>query len=224
MLLFLINPGKQISKAHDSARKEDFKQIRIALDAYYNDHNCYPLSLSYGTEWMERTTVYMKKIPQDPNCGKAGSACYTYVVDPASSCPQWNVLFGKLAIAPSAAMPACLLQSECLPNNYAASGYNLCDFGGNLDCEVLQAQTLPLVEEIDQNNSPTPTPTGSSGPTPTNVVSPTPTPFTIPINGIYYCGCGNNHVTVCNVTFSIPPNGIPYYLDSACSNQCGKSC
>jgi hypothetical protein len=222
MLLFLIKPGQQLNKARDSSRKEDFKQIRIALDTYYNDHNCYPASLAFGTEWKEGATVYMKKIPQDPGCGRSGSACYTYVVDSASSCPQWHVLFGKLAIAPSTALPACLLEADCLPNNYASSGYNLCDFGGNIDCSVLQSQMLPLSEENTVPVSPTASPIiNPASPTP---FVPTPTTFTIPTNGIYYCGCGNAHVTVCNVTFSIPPGGIPYYLDNACSNQCGQPC
>lgn len=222
MLLFLINPGKQLNKATDSARKEDLKQIRIGLDTYYNDHNCYPTSLSFGHEWKMGNVVYMKKIPQDPSCGKTGSLCYTYVADTVNSCPQWNVLFGKLAIAPSASLPACLLQSDCLPGNYMASGYNLCNFGGNIDCESIQTKTLPEFSESEES-FPTPTPIGGpSNPTPTTASAPTPT-IVVPPNGLYYCGCGNNHVTVCNVTFSVP-QGINYYLDSACSNQCGQSC
>jgi len=221
MLLFLLNPIKQINKARDSSRKEDFKQIRIALDTYYNDHNCYPLSLSFGEEWKGGTIVYMKKVPQDPSCGQKGSACYTYVVDPSATCPQWHVLFGKLAIAPSTALPACLLESDCLPSNYTSSGYNLCDFGGNLDCDVLHAQTL---EEETTEPSPTTNPTGSGSNSTGTPPVPTPTTFTIPPDGIYYCGCGNAHVTVCNVTYSIPSGGIPYYLDKACSNQCGQPC
>jgi hypothetical protein len=131
-------------------------------------------------------------------------------------------LFGKLAIAPSTALPACLLETDCLPNNYASSGYNLCDFGGNIDCSVLSSHVLPLQEENNFPTAPTVSPTNNpENPTP---FLPTPTTFTIPTNGIYYCGCGNAHVTVCNVTFSIPPGGIPYYLDNACSNQCGQPC
>lgn len=222
MLIFLINPAKQMNKAKDSQRKEDFKQIRTALDTYYNDYNCYPTALSFGQEWKIGSTIHMKKIPQDPNCGKSGSLCYAYVVDPNASCPQWNVLFGKLVVAPSSSLPACLLQSDCLPLNYASSGYNVCDFGGNIDCDAIGSEMLPVVDTESSSStiSPTQSPTQS---TPTPSVS-TPTPgITIPANGLYYCGCGNNHVTVCNVTYSIP-QGIPYYLDSACSNQCGQSC
>ncbi len=223
MLIFLINPAKQMNQAKDSQRKEDFKQIRIAVDIYYNDYNCYPNTLTFGQEWKIGTTIYMKEVPQDPNCGNDGSLCYTYVVDPNAACPQWNILFGRLVTPPLVTLPACLLQTECLPLNYAQSGYNLCDFGGNIDCDVLQAQTLPIINEIIPL-SPTPTPTDMQSeiiPTPTQIV-PTPT-ITIPQNGLYYCGCGNNHVTVCNVTHSIP-EGIPYYFDSACSNQCGQPC
>lgn len=211
-------------KAKDTQRKEDFDQIHLALDTYYNDFNCYPQTLSFGEEWEVNDVIYMKKIPQDPNCG-SGEACYAYTVDPGQVCPQWHVLFGKLRLAPPVSTPACLLQDECLPINYEEYGYNFCEFGGNIDCSSLQSISLPEIEVEDPLPS-TPTPTEdpeisppSSDPTP---VPPTPT-FTIPQDGIYYCGCGNNHVTVCNVTFTIP-QGIPYYLDSACSNQCGQSC
>lgn len=236
MIAYLVNPGKQLNKAKDTQRRADFKQIRNALDTYYNDYNCYPATIPFGQEWKIGNTVYMKTIPQDPNC-TGNEGCYAYIVDSASLCPQWNVLFGKLAIVPSSATPACLLQTTCLPSNYIRSGYNLCDFGGNIDCAVMQA--VELIPDANPQTTTTPTPTGSSGITPTVAPTITPTPTLIPTptsfvptntpiptfppGGVYYCGCGNNHTTVCNITFTIPL-GIQYYLDSSCSNQCETPC
>jgi len=223
MLLVLVDPGKQISKAKDGQRQRDFDQIRIALDTYYNDFNCYPQTLLFGNEWKVDATIYMKEVPQDPNCG-SGQLCYAYVVDTTSACPQWHVLFGQFRVAPLPTTPACLLQSDCLPSNYLSNGYNFCDYGGNIDCASIQATMLPDPEEVVTSEG-GPTGDPDTSPTPMNgtpVPSPSPT-FAIPQDGIFYCGCGNNHVTVCNVTFTIP-QGIPYYGNSTCNNQCGQSC
>lgn len=214
MVLFLIDPGKQLNKAKDAQKKEDFRNIRSALDAYYNDFNCYPVTIPFGSEWKVNSTIYMKEIPYD--------AGYTYVVDPNTGCSQWNVLFGRLAIAPPSALPACLLPDDCLPLNYRESGYNLCDFGGNIDCSILQSHSLPLPSPTNAPN-PSPTPTNIPGVSPTSSPTPVPT-ISIPPDGIYYCGCGNNHVTVCNVIFSIPEGGVPYYGNASCEGQCGDPC
>lgn len=220
MVLFLIDPNKQIGKARDTQRKEDFVQIRNAVDTYYNDTNCYPTSIPFGARWRVGEVVYMDKVPQDPSCGDYNAQCYTYVIDPNATCPQWNMLFGKLAITPSQASPACLLQNDCLPSNYSASGYNLCNFGGNIDCAVVNALTMPTPSQspgLGPSTTPTPT-VGGGGPSST----PTPVP-TIPGSGIYYCACGASHVTVCNIAFTYP-EGLPYYPDPSCSNQCGQPC
>jgi hypothetical protein len=211
MVLFLVDPVKQINKSKDGQRKEDFKQVRNAVDTYYNDYNCYPTTIPFGQQWKIGNTLYMKKVPQDPNCNGSG-LCYTYTYDTNNSCPQWNVLFGKLSIAPSQNAPACLLQSDCLPIDYASLGYNLCDFGGNIDCSALKNVTLK------PSTSLTPTPIVS----PTLVPSPTPVK-NIPPDGVYYCACGGGHQTVCNVTFN-PPINVQYYVDPQCSNQCGTPC
>ena len=216
MVVFLIDPGKQLSKAKDGQRREDFKQIRTALDTYYNDYNCYPPTLPFGQEWRAGQALYMKQVPQDPSCSSS-SNCYTYVVDENTSCPQWHVLFGKLAQAPSPNAPGCLLQEDtCLPSDYAASGYNFCDFGGDITCDTLQAISLGTTTPVV-----TATPTVAQN-NPVNTPIPTSAPD-IPPDGIFYCACGANHVTVCNISYNIPEN-VTYYLDAQCGNQCGSPC
>lgn len=71
MIIFLIDPSTQLNKAKDGQRREDFKQVRAALDMYYNDHNCYPTSLTFGQEWRVGQTTYMKQVPQDPSCSNS---------------------------------------------------------------------------------------------------------------------------------------------------------
>lgn len=74
------------SKARDSVRLMDIKQIGIALEAYYDDHNFKYPSCSYTcdsfTTWEtclgEALNPYMDNLPKDPleNPGKA-RYCYT---------------------------------------------------------------------------------------------------------------------------------------------------
>lgn len=61
------------ARARDARRKSDLKQIRTALEEYYNDHNTYPpinntdwvYSTSQG-EWIPGLGIYMNSIPVDP--------------------------------------------------------------------------------------------------------------------------------------------------------------
>ena len=96
MALFsLLDPIGQLNKAKDAQRKHDIEQIGSAIDAYFNDNNCYPQSVPFGNSWQVGSTVYMQKVPQDPDCGKGGY-CYIYETDANSNCPQWNVLYAHL--------------------------------------------------------------------------------------------------------------------------------
>jgi type II secretory pathway pseudopilin PulG len=204
-LLIFINPFKQIDKARDAQRIQNLKQINNSLDTYYNDNNCYPLSLTFGNSWQQGSAVYMKKIPQDPSCYTGGS-CYAYVVDSAS-CPQWNVIFAKL-YSSSLNAPTCTLEqySNCVPSNYAQSGYNYCVVSGEVDCAYINTTTLPA-----NAGAPTVTPTTA----PTTAPTVTPTPTDVP-------GCSKNYSCTgsplrCNV---IAPPGSGQYCTSWCNGNC----
>lgn len=138
--ILVLDPRKQLSKVNDARRTSDIQQVKTALDTYYNDHNCYPTSLPFGSIWQENSTVYMPKVPQDIAC-VGTTNCYVYKY--AGSCPQWNVVFTKLAITPSA--PQCELTklSSCVPTDYTNSW--ACIVSGNVDiagCAHLAASTL----------------------------------------------------------------------------------
>ena len=76
------------AKARDARRLSDIKQIRTALDLYYDSSSTYPLSCSpLGTStcacltsvgWTNTAnctgTIFMQKVPSDP----LSSASYTY--------------------------------------------------------------------------------------------------------------------------------------------------
>ena len=64
-LFAYLFPQKQLDKAKDAIRKHDAQEIKKALDLYYNDHNCYPTSVPFGSSWTQGRTIYMKKVPQE---------------------------------------------------------------------------------------------------------------------------------------------------------------
>lgn len=54
------------ARGRDAQRKSDLKQISAALELYYSDYSRYPDSLSWGTEFTDGKTIYMKVLPKDP--------------------------------------------------------------------------------------------------------------------------------------------------------------
>lgn len=71
-------------KARDTRRKADLKQIRMALELYYQDNNKYPPAggCAYGTNcyifstdgvnWFSALLPFVSKVPQDPKNNAAG--------------------------------------------------------------------------------------------------------------------------------------------------------
>lgn len=138
--IMVLDPRKQMAKVNDTTRKRDIQEIKTALDTYYNDHNCYPTTLPFGSAWQENSTVYMRKVPQDVACAN-NTNCYVYKY--LGSCPQWNVVFTKLSVTPTT--PQCTLTSHsaCVPSDYSNSW--ACIVSGNVDaagCAHLAASSL----------------------------------------------------------------------------------
>lgn len=165
MGILILDPLAQIDKAKDAQRKHDLDQVKKALDSYYNDNNCYPTKqqdIPFGSEWKNPTSgvVYMKKLPQDPDCSKTGY-CFVYQTD-LSSCPQWNVLYTRLA-RPTNALTSCLMFSTC---GYLQTKYNYCVMSGNVDCAFVKSNSLPVPA----------TPVPSAAPTVQPTIGPTQPP------------------------------------------------
>jgi general secretion pathway protein G len=65
--LVTANLNSARSRARDTQRKSDIKNIATALRVYYNDKNRYPATLpSWGEQWSDSSTVYMPTLPRDP--------------------------------------------------------------------------------------------------------------------------------------------------------------
>lgn len=195
IVFIALNPLSQLDKAKDAQRKQDFTQIRNALDTYYNDNNCYPASVPFGSSWVVGSTVFMQKVPQDPDCSKTGS-CYVYQTD-GSSCSQWNVLYAHLLakLSTSDLQKSCPLYSAC---GILFPKYNYCIFSGNLNCSYIKSNPMP-----------TPAPGGGG--------TPTPTPTSIPGGA---CSCATAQYDIragkCNLVSGPPFN----YCDSNCLTPC----
>lgn len=159
VLVVQLDPLGQINKAKDIQRQQDLTEIKTALNIYYNDHNCYS---SYLTDLEEG--AYIKKVPRDPSTGSE----YVYTVE--GVCPQWYVLFAKMARPPpqGGSSTTCPLTSyeSCLPQNFNDAW--VCGVSGNINCSYLASSALP-----DTGIVPTRAPT-----LPIPRVTPTPTPAT----------------------------------------------
>ena len=168
MTFLIIDPIGQLDKVKDAQRKRDLEQVKRALDVYYNDNNCYPTklqSIPFGLEWKDSGSgvVYMKKVPQDPDCSRTGY-CFVYQTD-ATGCPQWNVLYTRLS-RPTNSLTSCLMFQAC---GYLQVKYNYCVMSGNADCAYIKSNPLPA--PVIPTSGPTSAPTGG----PTSPPTPTPT-------------------------------------------------
>lgn len=198
MTFAVLNPQHQLGKVNDAKREQDIKQIKTALDTYYNDHNCYPTTLPFGSAWTEGSTTYMSKVPEDLAC--AGNAnCYVYKY--LGTCSQWNVVFTKLSNTPSTSQCSLSELSGCVPSDFDASW--ACVVSGSVDtagCAHLSSSALG--DGSDASSSP------PSQDTPTPPL-PTPTPPECPLN--FACSFGT-----CNRV----PDGTGDYCDTGCSGYC----
>ncbi len=79
----------QLFKGNDAKRKGDINRIKIAVEEYEKDHNCYPLTVSCspGTG----LKPYLDKVPCDPTT----KASY-YYEHQDSICPGWYRVYTNL--------------------------------------------------------------------------------------------------------------------------------
>jgi prepilin-type N-terminal cleavage/methylation domain-containing protein len=182
-----INPFSQLNKAKDAQNLNNLNQIKTALDTYYNDTGCYPPSLPFGQEWKNsNNTIYMQKVPQSADSLNP----FIYETDKTKVCPQWDILFAKLAnpLAFSGntggTCPISQL-ANCAPKGYV-NGQYACKTSGNVDCSYLLASSFLVTTTPppsptpgpSQSSSPTSSPTPGPSQTPTGTPAPTAPPVT----------------------------------------------
>lgn len=90
-LLAFLAYRTQVFKSFDSRRKTDIYQIKVAVEEYEKDHDCYPLPQLVVCNPGTGLRPYLDKIPCDPRTG----ASYYYDHE-GSSCPKWFRLFATL--------------------------------------------------------------------------------------------------------------------------------
>lgn len=144
--MYVINPLGQIAKAKDGVRLNDLSHIKTALNMYYNDHNNFPATLTFGSKLSDNNTVYASIIPQDSNLDTP------YVYQTNSTNSQWAIIYAKLTTSYPAYIN-CELSSlkSCLPRNYNFSGYNYCVVLGNPDCAYI-SQSIVQFPNMPTNN------------------------------------------------------------------------
>lgn len=100
ILLVGINPMQQLFKGYDSRRRADLNKIKIALEAYYADHECYPKFPLEDS--MKRPTYecnsnflkpYLNEMPCDPNTKQPYLIYYTPQGD---VCPQGFAVYAQI--------------------------------------------------------------------------------------------------------------------------------
>jgi len=95
-----INPMTQIFKGYDSRRRADLNKIKIAMEAYYSDHECFPTFPLVDAEGRpsyvcdsDILSPYLASLPCDPGTKKP----YTlFLIPPASTCPQQFAVYAQM--------------------------------------------------------------------------------------------------------------------------------
>ena len=77
-VLIVPNLASGPQRARDSQRKSDLRNVKTALETYYNDNNGYPGG-TYATLGADLTPDYIKTVPTDPK----SNADYVYTPSPS---------------------------------------------------------------------------------------------------------------------------------------------
>lgn len=82
---------QQLPKARDGRRKADLQEIKVGLEDYYNDNQCYPSACALSDCTDEVQGYLRSDIPDDPS----NSTHYVYVPEPnasGASCGGYRLL------------------------------------------------------------------------------------------------------------------------------------
>ena len=91
--LSIMSVKNQVLKGNDAKRKADINRIKIAVEEYEKDHNCYPQSV-VCTGGGTGLQPYLNKIP----CDSTTNQSYAYEPSCTSGgcCPNWYRFYAKL--------------------------------------------------------------------------------------------------------------------------------
>lgn len=94
-LLVVLTIGvylRQLAKGYDARRKTDMAQIKVALEEYEKDHNCYPTAFSCTGDGEDVLKPYIPDVPCDPRT----KTDYVYHPSTDTGCPSWYWMFTSL--------------------------------------------------------------------------------------------------------------------------------
>lgn len=95
LLIFIALFRSQFYKGNDARRKGDLQRIKVAVEEYEKDHNCYPEPQLVTCEPGDALSPYIEKIPCDPTT----KSSYFYEYDTATSCARWFRIYANLEVA-----------------------------------------------------------------------------------------------------------------------------
>lgn len=91
-LLVISTILSQIPKSRDAKRKADIDRIKIAVEEYEKDFNCYPQYVVCGNNMTQPIYPYLNTVPCDP----ATNASYPYESGDLAACPRWFRIYTVL--------------------------------------------------------------------------------------------------------------------------------
>jgi prepilin-type N-terminal cleavage/methylation domain-containing protein len=188
----------QISKGYDARRKSDINRLKIAVEEYEKDHNCYPQYVVCNDGGQTALQPYLNIIPCDP----VTNTSYYYDND-GSSCPNWYRFYAKLQTSDD---------PQITPNIGLGGQYNF--YQGSPNAPVPSESSFSSSSSSSSGGggtSSTPTPTSAG--TPSGFISGTITE---------YWGCFNGSCLPIKLNSSGYPVCSPSYNTNECVNT--KNC
>lgn len=96
---FIFANAHQLDRAFDAKRKSDLEKIKVAVESYYSDHNCYPTQTHFNTCGSRNTpqdnppgmSPYLPEVPCDPETK------LPYTIVTSTSCSQKFYAFAELS-------------------------------------------------------------------------------------------------------------------------------
>jgi general secretion pathway protein G len=183
LVFFLGNNMSSLKKAYDSKRKEHLDKIKISLQEYYSDKQCYPKEL----ECNQVISPYFDPVPCDPQTNKS----YRYVV-PDGECPQWFTVYTRLQMDTDPDITKAGCTSGCGPigeethYNWGVSSSNVSLNQASVSLPSPSASNQPQFFETPPSSCPSGQYTACSGNT-CGFYDPNSNSCSV-----YFCGSGCN--------------------------------
>lgn len=118
--LILPNLSGARERARDTRRKTDLNSIQQALRLYYNDHQSFPATLTWGQPLSDAGTLYMNLLPYDPSSTASTQTEYNYSSD--------TVTYTLVATLENGSDPdLATSQLRCPGPTYTTQEYAVCE-------------------------------------------------------------------------------------------------